>query len=305
MTRLREWARRHQHDARGAARTILDQKWSSLSTWGAMGIALGLPIFLFSFLSQLADYEGEWQGQAKVSVYLIEAATAEQANQLVKDTANIPGVMAVNLIAREEALQEFAEKTGMVDLLNAFDDNPLPIIIEITPNRGDGMAVESVRQRLGGHPLVEDVIFDEAWMRRLEAMMETATRLIATLGIVMCIGVVLIISSILRLAIESRRVEIEVQKLIGATNAFVRRPFLYFGLLHGAGGALVAGILVQGALAYLAAPIEVLAQSYRSGFALQGMPLTQLVNLTLFGGVLGLMSAWVATGRHLKNVEPN
>ena len=75
MTRLREWARRHQHDARGAARTILDQKWSSLSTWGAMGIALGLPIFLFSFLSQLADYEGQWQGQAKVSVYLIEAAS--------------------------------------------------------------------------------------------------------------------------------------------------------------------------------------------------------------------------------------
>ena len=104
MTRLREWARRHQHDARGAARTILDQKWSSLSTWGAMGIALGLPIFLFSFLSQLADYEGEWQGQAKVSVYLIEAATAEQANLLVEDTANIPGVMMVNLIAREEAL---------------------------------------------------------------------------------------------------------------------------------------------------------------------------------------------------------
>jgi len=112
MTRLREWARRHQHDASGAARTILDQKWSSLSTWGAMGIALGLPIFLFSFLSQLADYEGEWQGQAKVSVYLIEAATAEQAKQLVKDTANIPGVIAVNLIAREEALQEFAEKNG-------------------------------------------------------------------------------------------------------------------------------------------------------------------------------------------------
>ena len=305
MAKLREWARRHQQDARGAARTILDQKWSSLSTWGAMGIALGLPIFLFSFVSQLANYEGQWQGQAKVSVYLIESATTDQANELVKATAAIPGVMVTSLIAREQALQEFAEKTGMVDLLNAFDDNPLPMIIEITPNRGDGMAVESLRQRLGGHPLVEDIIFDEAWMRRLEAMMETATRLIATLGVVMCIGVVLIISSILRLAIESRRVEIEVQKLIGASNAFVRRPFLYFGLLHGAGGALIAGLLVQGALAYLAAPIEVLAQSYRSGFALQGMPLTQLVELTVFGGGLGLVSAWIATGRHLRNVEPN
>ena len=305
MTRLREWARRHQQDARGAARTILDQKWSSLSIWGAMGIALGLPVFLFDFLSQLADYEGQWQGQAKVSVYLIETATVDQANQLVKDAAAFPGVMAINLMAREEALQEFAEKTSMVHLLNAFDDNPLPMIIEITPNRGDGMAVESMRQRLRGHPLVEDIIFDEAWMRRLEAMMETAIRLIATLGIVMCIGVVLIISSILRLVIESRRVEIEVQKLIGASNAFVRRPFLYFGLLHGAGGALIAGLLVQGALAYLAAPIEVLAQSYRSGFALQGMPLTQLAELTIFGGVLGLMSAWGATGRHLRNVEPN
>ena len=119
-----------------------------------MGIALGLPIFLFSFVSQLANYEGQWQGQAKVSVYLIESATTDHANELVKATAAIPGVMATSLIAREEALQEFAEKTGMVDLLNAFDDNPLPMIIEITPNRGDGMAVESLDSDLGA-PLVE------------------------------------------------------------------------------------------------------------------------------------------------------
>jgi len=301
---LKAWLQRHRFEAARSLASIWRQRWSSLSTWGAMGIALGLPVFLLSFLGQLAAYEGQWQGQASISVYLKASAKALEAGKLTVEMEAATGVVQARLISKEEALAEFAAKTGMADILNAFDENPLPIVIEVIPSQSGGLAAEAFRQQFAKHPLVDEIVFDEAWMRRLGAIMETATRLIQALGLVMSLGVILIVSNMLRLAIENRRVEIEVQKLIGATDAFVRRPFLYFGLWHGLGGGLVASLLVQGALIYLSGPVESLAQSYRSGFALQGLGLAAVLMLLLFAALLGLLSAWMAAGQHLRAIEP-
>ena len=202
------------------------------------------------------------------------------------------------------ALQEFQRRSGFGDVLSSLDRNPLPHVIEVVPANPDPIDLGKLVSAWKANLLVGNVSVDLQWLERLFALLVFAERLVTALAIVLGLGVMLIMGNTIRLAIENRRQEIEVIKLVGGTDAFVRRPFLYLGFWYGLGGAVTAFFLLQTSLYFLATPVEMLAQSYRDDFALQGPGFLGNLLLLVAGSILGIIGSVLAVSRHLADIEP-
>jgi cell division transport system permease protein len=234
----------------------------------------------------------------------VHEASEVDARDLAHRLQDKPDIESTLFISSADALVEFRNLSGFGDVLNTLDQNPLPGVIEIKPAVTDVAQLRLQVESLGAYELVDTVEFDFEWIERLFAILRFAERLVATLGFVLALGVLLIIGNTIRLAIENRRSEIEIVKLVGGTDSFVRRPFLYLGFWYGIGGALVAWVLVQGSLVFLSAPVETIAQSYRDDFALSGPGILDSTIILLAGTGLGVSGALLAVSRHLSDIEP-
>jgi cell division transport system permease protein len=153
-------------------------------------------------------------------------------------------------------------------------------------------------------PQIDQAVLDLEWVQRLYSMMALGKRLVIALAALLALGVLLVVGNTIRLAIESRRDEIVIVKLVGGTNAFVRRPFLYTGLWYGLGGGILAWLIIGFGLFWLSSPVAELAGLYRSQFELQGLGIGDSLMMWLCGGLLGLAGAWLAVSRHLGAIEP-
>lgn len=305
-TRLRDhyraWRDHHSLSAADSLRRVLDNPASSLLTWLAIGIALALPAALGVALENARAVSGSWDSPARISLFLAPAVDDDTAASLHAQLAARGDVAAASLVSREAALAEFAELSGFADVLANLDDNPLPHLVLVTP--ATGVAPDALQAELAALDTVDQAVLDMAWVQRLNSLMDLGRRLVWTLAGVLVCGVVLILGNTIRLAIESRREEIVIVKLVGGSNAFVRRPFLYTGLWYGVGGGVIAALLVLCALWYLDGPVSRLAQLYQSDFRLAGIGLIGSLQLVLLGGALGLVGAWLAVSRHLGAIEP-
>ena len=230
----------------------------------------------------------------------------EAAQQLQQRLDKREDVAATRLVSRQEALQEFQQLSGFGDVLRNLDDNPLPNLILVTPaaQRLDGEQAALLQAHLQQEAGVARAVLDMAWVQRLNALMHLSRRLVMVLAAILALGVLLVIGNTIRLAIENRRDEIVVVKLVGGSDAFVRRPFLYTGLWYGLGGASLSWIIVSAALWGLRGPLSALALLYQSDFHLQGLGTTAGLQLLLLGGALGLLGAWLAVARHLSAIQP-
>jgi len=277
---------------------------SSLLTWLVIGIALFLPGILFIILSSMSDIGAGWGGNPTVSVYL-QTKLNERAGKILANEIVASGyVEDVRFVSREVALKDFQERSGLRDVLSSLNRNPLPHVIEVTLVSSDPLVLSDLKSVWQRDDRIARVVVDLAWIERLHALLLFVERLVWSLALVLGVGVTLIMGNTIRLAIENRRQEIEVIKLFGATDSFVRRPFLYLGFWFGVGGAVIAMILLQLSLALLAGPVEVLAQSYRDDFALQGPGIYGVILLFAAGSILGIIGAMVAVSRHLWFIEP-
>jgi len=213
----------------------------------------------------------------------------------------------VTYLSREDALAEFRELSGFGDVLEQLDSNPLPAVVLVRPRQTrvmDAKQIETLRARLAAMPEVELAQLDLEWVQRLYAMMELGRQIVASLALLLAVGVLLVIGNTIRLAIESRRDEIVVVKLVGGTDAFVRRPFLYTGVWYGLGGGVVATLITGIGLMFLREPVAQLAGLYNSQYRLIGLSFGDMVNLWLASALLGWLGAWLAVARHLGEVEP-
>ena len=303
----RTWLLRHSQVALETLGRLTRNPLASLMTAAVIGIALALPAGLFILVDNLDRLSGSWDGQASVSVFLKDTLPAETANALVGTLRDWPEVAAVTLITPEQALEEFAQHSGFADVLATLDENPLPavlLVLPAAPHSGPRPAAV-LQERLQNLPETELAQLDLEWVQRLNAMLELARRGVLIISALLALAVLLVIGNTIRLEIQNRREEIVVTKLIGATDGFVRRPFLYSGVWYGVSGALLAWLLVEAGFWLLAGPVRHLAGLYQSGFSLQTLPL-QLLLLLLSGGMLlGLLGSWLAVGRHLGAVEPS
>jgi len=298
------WINHHRKVAVESLSSLLSEWVTSLMTWLVIGIALALPIILYVMLVNIGELGKGWDGSPRISLYLQHNAPESGARALRQILLKRPDIDSALFISSDDALVEFKAFSGFGDVLNTLDENPLPAVIEIKPSSSELGQLRLLVISLEEYDLVEAVSFDLEWVERLFAMLQFGERLVVSLGFVLALGVLLVIGNTIRLAIENRRSEIEIIKLVGGTDRFVRRPFLYLGFWYGAGGALVAWLLLQGSLLFLSGPVEILAQSYRDDFALTGLSVLDSLAILLGGSSLGILGAIVAVRRHLREIEP-
>jgi cell division transport system permease protein len=279
---------------------------ASAMTVAVIGIALALPTGLHVVLKNVQAVSADWENAAQISLFLRKNLREDRLQKLIAELKVMPEVAVVTYVSPDEALEEFQRMSGFGEAVDALQQNPLPGVLIVQPGltASAPATVEGLLNRLRIHPDIEFAQLDMEWVKRLYAMMEIARRGVAVLASVLALAVLLIVGNTIRLAIQNRRDEIEVQKLIGATDAFIRRPFLYSGFWHGLLGAMIAWLLVNVSLWVLSAPVERLSALYDSRFELGGLGLEATFYLMLFGVLLGFIGAWLAVDRHLRTIEP-
>jgi cell division transport system permease protein len=301
---FRHWQAHHAREARASLRRLAATPLSSLMTLLVVGLALALPTALFTLLDDARALAGSWNGQAQVSVYLHTGLAAADQQQVESQLAALPGVAHARLVTPAQALDEFRRLSGYGDALSLLDSNPLPPVVIVQPADAAPDAVKRLRDDLAARPEVDAADIDLAWVQRLAAMLELGQRLLLGLAGALVATVLLVIGNTIRLDFESRREEVRVLKLLGATDAFVRRPFLYTGLWTGLAGGLLACLAVAGFLFWLDGPVAGLARLYGSSFRLDGLAPATAAGLLAGSAVLGIVGAWLAVGRLLRAMEP-
>ena len=275
-------------------------------TWAVIGIALALPVGLYVALGNIQALGTRWEGSAQISLFLKQNLPDAAQQRLVEELQQWPEIEAIHVISKDEALAEFQALSGFADVLSHLEHNPLPVVLELLPaaEHSDPKAADALLQRLQKLPPVDLAQLDLEWVQRLAAMLALGQRLALGLVILLSMGVLLIIGNTIRLEIENRRDEIVVAKLVGATDAFVRRPFLYTGFWYGLGGGLCAGVIVGIGLAVLNRPVATLAGLYQSDYRLLGLGSADMLSLLMMAALLGFFGAWFSVGRHLDALEP-
>jgi len=297
---------RHAQAFLGSLGRLLRNPLASALTLLVIGLALALPTALRLFVINAQAATGGFTDAVDLSVYLKTDVPLVKAQQLERNARERPEVARASLIPADKALEEFKTYSGFGAALEALKQNPLPHVLHVTPrdNAQSAAAVESLRRYFVAWPEVDLVQIDAEWVMRFNAILSVLRRLLAIAAALLGAGVLAIIGNTIRLEILNRRPEIEVTKLVGGSNAFVRRPFLYTGVLYGLGGALFAWAIVATAVALLEQPVATLAQLYGSHYELQGPSASDVGVLLGAGIVLGWLGAWIAAARHLSRIEP-
>jgi cell division transport system permease protein len=295
----------HQAVAVDSLFRLLGEPLSSLMTLAVIGIALALPLSLLLLLQNLQGLGAGLEQSRAISVYLDQGMALQSQQALTETIAGREGITAVKLVSAEEALEEFRAASGLGNVLDGLDENPLPAVIEVIPADAGTDTIEAQIEALSAMPGVEMVEYDLQWLQRLDAIVALATSLALMLAGMLGLGVLLVIGNTVRLAIENRRAEIVVVKLVGGTDAYVARPFLYTGLWYGAGGGFLALLLVFAALAMLKGPYENLMGTLANGAALQSLSLSGAFAVMAGAALLGWLGAQISVYRHLRAVEPD
>jgi cell division transport system permease protein len=302
---LKAWATRHAQNFVGALGELTRNPVGTALTVTVMGIALALPASLYVLVQNGRELAGSWQDIRDFSVYLKPGTALAQAQKLERQLEGESGVSRVELITADDAAAELRRDPAFNAGLGALESNPLPHTLVVRPaDSASPEDVAALARRTGANPAVDLVKLDTDWLARLNAIFDVVRRGVLIAAGLLMAAVLVIVGNTIRLDIQNRAAEIEVAKLLGATDGFVRRPFLYLGLWYGVLGGLIALLLLFGILWALADPVASLAGLYDSGFAVAGPPARTALSV-LAGGILaGWGGAWLAVGRHLAAIQP-
>lgn len=301
------WFTRHLQTLIGALGRLSQHKLATLLTTLVIGVALALPACLHLLIANAQSASSNFDRAVDLSVYLKMPTAVDEAKRLAERLRQRRDVAAIEVISADEALKEFRRESGFGAAIDALTGNPLPHALIVHP-KGDyatAAHLEELAKDIRALPSVELVQLDTAWVNRLQAILDAVRRAILLTAGLLALGVLAVVGNTIRLDIQNRRQEIEVTKLVGGSNAFVRRPFLYTGVWYGIGGALIAWLLTGIVVATLRAPIGKLAGLYGSGFQIQSLGLQPTLILLGAGIVLGWLGSFIATSRHLREIEPS
>jgi len=296
----------HLRELVGSLGRLTAQPLSALMTIAVIAIALALPAGLQLMVANGRALSGQWDGAIEIAVYLRQDVTEAAAIDLAGSLREDPAVADVELITAERALAEFRESSGFGAALDALTENPLPNLLLLKPAEGQDSAeaVASLSDRLRDELPADIVQADTEWVARFHAMLDVVRRVVALAGAMLALGVVLIVGNTIRLDIQNRRDEIEVAKLIGATDGFIRRPFLYSGFWYGLFGGLLALGLILLSLLASEEPVRRVAGLYGSGFRLEGPGLAGAGVIAGAGAILGWLGSWFSATRNMRRIEP-
>jgi len=303
-SRVGAWLDHHGYSIVASLGRLLRKPWATLLTVGVMATALALPLGLWLVLANIARLGGEVQASRDVAVFLkpdVDDARAAAVADALRARADVG---AVQLVSREQALEQLRTRPDMAAAIDALGVDAaraaLPNVLRVSPRGDERLLADSLRSL----PEAERVQHDQVWRERLDAWLRFGGRAVLVLAALLGLGALLVVGNTVRLDIQSRRDEIGVLQLLGANDGFVRRPFLYLGAWYGlASGALALGVLTA-AWSGLRQPLADLAARYGSAFALRGLEPLQALAVLAIAGVLGWLGAGVVTGHYLRQTRP-
>ncbi len=293
------WFDHHLYSLVASLGRLLRKPWAALLTIGVMAVALALPLGLWAALGNVERFAGDVQRSRQISVVLKPEIKLERARALAGELRARPEVGSVELRTPEQGLADLREKSGLGDSLSAIEGNPLPSLLVVTP-KGDELALAESLQQLAE---ADQVQHDAGWRQRLDGWLRFGSRLAWVLAAMLGLGALLVVGNTVRLDIQSRREEIGVLQLLGATDGFIRRPFLYLGACYGlAAGAVALGLLTVVDHS-LREPLSALASSYGSHFQLRGFEPGPALAVLAGSAALGWLGAGLVTGHYLRQTR--
>jgi cell division transport system permease protein len=269
-----------------------------------IGIALSLPAGMYALLQNIQGLIAQLSGTPQISLFLEMDAKADDVDMLRKRLAQHPAIAGVEFVGKAQALEQLKQSSGLSDVIGGLEKNPLPDTLIVSAKRGDAQSLEGLRRELASLPGVEQAQLDSAWAYRLDALLKFGRLAVLILAGLLSLALIAITFNTIRLQILTQRDEIEVARLIGATNGFIRRPFLYFGAIQGLLGGLMAWLIITISLLLLNRELGGLTQLYGSQFTLRSLPAADSLSLLLFSMYLGWLGAWLSVARHLSQIEP-
>ena len=294
----------HRVVARDSLQRLLRSPLATAVTVAVIAIALLLPALLLLFQQNLGSGIAELDRSARISVYLEAGLSDAEAQEVGNHLQTWDGLLSVELISSSQALAAFSENAGLGEVLTSLAENPLPATLLLVPDSADLQQLEALQAELEALPEVAVVELDRAWIARLQAIRNVVSVLGQALLIFVLLGLFAIIGNTIRLAIENRRQEIRVQKLVGATDGYIARPFLYTGFLLGSAGGVTACLLLLMLWLLLGASSRDLAALYNSGFELSSLSPLSALGLVLLGGGTGWVSALISSYRNIAAIDP-
>ena len=293
------WADHHAYSLTASLGRMFGKPWATVLTVGVMAVALALPLGLWLVLANVSRLSGEVQQSREISVFLDHAVGAERAREIADELRGRGDVAAVELRTPEQGLEQLRD-SGFGDAIDALSENPLPSVLVVSPRGDEALLADS----LANLPEAELVQHDALWRQRLDGWLRFGNRVALVLALLLGLGALLVVGNTVRLDIQSRREEIGVLQHLGATDGFIRRPFLYLGAWYGvAAGVIAIALLTLAALA-LRAPLAELAASYGSNFALGGFDLPTALGVVGGAALLGWLGAGIVTGHYLRQTRP-
>lgn len=269
-----------------------------------IGIALSLPAGMYLLLQNIQGLVTQLSGTPQISLFMSMDAKADDVDKLRKQLEQHPAIARVEFVARAQALEQLKQSTGLADVIGGLNQNPLPDAFIVYPKPSAAQSLDELRIELAKLPKVEVAQLDSAWAYKLEALLKFGRMVALILASLLSLALVAITFNTIRLQILTQRDEIEVAKLIGATNGFIRRPFLYFGATQGLLGGIMAWLIIAISLLLLNHQLNALSQLYASQFVLHPLSIGDSLTLLMFSMYLGWLGAWLSVTRHLSQIEP-
>jgi len=297
------WLRQHWQTLGLTLRRLASNPLGTLLNVTVIGVALALPLGGYLLLQSLGGVARQFTANPQVSLFLARDASKADIAALETRLKQFPGVRALRFISRDQALEDLKRSENLSDVIATLQSNPLPdvFVLETTSSAAE---LERLEPQLKALPKVDHVQLDSAWVKRLESLLQIGRTAVLILAALLAAGLVAVTFNTIRLQILTQKDEIEVSKLIGATDAFIRRPFFHLGFIQGALGGLAALGIVYLCMRILNRSIVELAQLYGSDFRLSFFGLSDCLALLAFSAVLGWLGAYMSVSRHLSGIEP-
>jgi cell division transport system permease protein len=301
---MKAWFHQHAQSFRTTWARLTGSPLSSALNVLVIGVALALPLGAYALLINMQRVAGPLASSPEMSVFMAADAASADIAQVESAIKAARAAKRHRFVPRDQALAEMKKSEGMADILGTLQGNPLPdaFVIELAGN--DSAAAEALGGELAKLPKVAHVQLDSAFIRRLDALLGLVRVAVFVLAALLSVGLVAVTFNTIRLQILTLRDEIEVSKLIGATNAFIRRPFFYLGILQGGLGGVAALLILAAAGALMNLEIARLAATYGSDFRLQPLAWGDAVSFLVFASGLGWAGAYLSVSKHLHQIEP-
>lgn len=296
----------HFQQAVGSLGELWRTPMASLMTMAVLGISLALPASFHLLLKNAERVTASWDNAAEVSLFLQPGLSEKTTQNFIQRISLYSEVEAVTYISKEQAITEFREMSGFGNALDYLDENPLPAVVQVTPKpqHASPAGAKLLLAKLQQEKEVEQGKLDIEWLERLHGIISLAVDSVVAIAFLLLASVLLIVGNTIRLNILNRRTEIEVMKLVGATDSFIHRPFLYTGLWYGLIGGMIAWVLTSSLVLWMESAVIRVAGLYQSDFRLLGLSLAEFLFMLGLASLLGLISSYVTVKRHIHLIEP-